>query len=166
MAFKAGNYELAEHKCREAIALDPTNKQFRLAKGLCLENQRKWDNALREYDKLMSPDYGTAWTYKATVLNIRKLFEAAEMCAENALRLNNKDGVAWGEKGHALEMQHKLDEALLCFDEQIRLSPAEGWASKGLLLLEFCDYENAAHCFDKSLNLDGRNIATAQNGKG
>lgn len=167
-AITAGNYELSEHKYSEAIALDPTNKNVRLDKGVSLERQGRVDDALREFDRLLEwfPDFGTAWTYKATLLNNRKLFAEAEMCAENALRLNISDGNAWGQKGIALEMQHKFNEAMTCYEGELRWLPATGWAKKGALLaFEFCDYENAIKCFEKALKWD-KNCEIAWNGKG
>src|SRR5690606_37483313 len=87
-AFNAGDYQLAERKFTEAIALVPTNQEIRILKGLSLERQGKLDDTLRECDKLLElfPYCSDAWTYKSVLFNNRSLFEAAEMCASNALR--------------------------------------------------------------------------------
>src|SRR5690606_33196623 len=102
-AFDAANYELAESKFAEMIALDLSNS-IRLDRSLCLERLRRFDDALREYDRMLElfPDCD-AWTYKAILLNDLNLFVEAEMCADNALRLDIKDEDAWVQKGYALE---------------------------------------------------------------
>ena len=69
MATKAERYEDAERCFAQAIELDPTSVRAYVARGACRANQRRYAEAMADFDKALSVDADDAMakSYRAAV---------------------------------------------------------------------------------------------------
>ena len=61
LATKAERYEDAERCFAQAIELDPTSVRAYVARGACRANQRRYAEAMADFDKALSVDAGERW---------------------------------------------------------------------------------------------------------
>jgi len=129
-----------------------------LEKGNTLNNQDKYDDAIKAYDGAirLDPNYVAAWDGKGNTLNNQGKYDDAIKAYDEAIRLDPKSAYAWCGKGYALSELGKYDEALKAYDEAIRLDPdyASAWINKGTALYGLGKYDEAVKAYDEAIRLD------------
>ncbi|MBI3552535.1 MAG: tetratricopeptide repeat protein [Elusimicrobia bacterium] len=151
----------------------PTVKEFDAAqwndKGLSLANLKRYDEALRCFDKGLeiSPHDEYLWTHKGCALMDLKRSGEALACFDKALALNPKHASAMTDKGLQLMELGRHEEALMCFMQAAAISPlnAVTAVAEGTCYDNLGRYEDALRSYDWALELDADN-SYAWNNKG
>jgi Putative Zn-dependent protease, contains TPR repeats len=131
------------------------------SKGLELEKLKRYNEALRCYDKAiqLEPNNANYWHRKGYVLLIDlKRHEEALRCYDKAIQLEPNNAVYWINKGVALEHLKRHEEALQCYDKAIQLKPDNdmlclSWENKGITLENLGRYKEALQCYDKAIDI-------------
>ena len=127
-------------------------------KGLVFYDQKKYDEAIKCYDKAieLDPKYAYPWNGKGNVFCGQKKYEGAIKCYDKAIELDPKDAYAWNGKGLVFYDQKKYEEAIKCYDKAIELDPkyANPWNGKGNIFYDQKKYEGAIKCYDKAIELN------------
>jgi len=138
-------------------------------KGLRLIDEKKYDEALKCYDKAISMNSGNldAWYGKGWILYEQGRYEEVTPCCDRMLEINKNFIKAWILKGHALSMQKQYEDAIFCYDSALKINPKtiEAWGNKGIALKKMGRYEEAINCYDKVLESEPENT-TILNEKG
>ena len=127
-------------------------------KGVALEEQSKYDEAIKAYDEAirMNPKNLEAWMNKGFVLDKQGKYDEAIKAYDGAIRMNPKNLEAWMNKGIVLDKQGKYDEAIVAYDEAIRLDPNDtfAWSNKASELQGQGKYDEAITAYDEVIRLN------------
>ena len=127
-----GSYNLAIKCYERAIDLDNLNAYAWYYKGWALGRLKKYDDAFEAYNKSVriNPLLANAWTYRGLSQlmaghNPHDIIESFD----NAIALNESDGVAWLAKGILLVLDQNMKDSKKCFDKVIQLNQSRGLAA-------------------------------------
>ncbi|MGB9636407.1 MAG: tetratricopeptide repeat protein, partial [Thermoplasmata archaeon] len=96
--------------------------------------------------------------YELYILN---QYDQSEICFEQAIRLNPRNGKAWYHKALILTIRSKnLEEALMAYDKALEIYPTDKaiWMSKGDAYRLLGRTDEAVHCYLKVQELDPLNV--------
>lgn len=105
-------------------------------RGNTLSDQGKYDEAIREYDRVINfnPNIAEAWCNKGVALVNLGKYDAALNALNKAIEIDPQIAEAWNGKGTVLYAQGKYDEAILAYDKAIQIDSfselAEPWYKK------------------------------------
>lgn len=141
------------------LELWPENSDALFKKGQALYMRKKYDDALRCYEMVLSIGerfVDLAWWGKAVVYLILRKFDDSLMCWDKALETHGPEGAIFYGKGLALLKLNRTIEALACFNKAIEMHPdhASAWGYKGKTLEQLGFKKEAQQCFEKANQLD------------
>ncbi|MCX6841549.1 MAG: tetratricopeptide repeat protein [candidate division WOR-3 bacterium] len=127
-------------------------------KGSSLLHLRRYEEALRSFDKALEtdPSHAGAWSNRGCNLHSLGKYDEALHCHDKALELDARTARVWHNKGCTLFSLGRYEEAIGCYDKALELDPrnAGAWSSRGNSLHSLGKYDEALHCHDKALELD------------
>jgi tetratricopeptide (TPR) repeat protein len=136
-------------------------------KGIALDGQGKYDEAIQAYDAAigLDPNDANVWNNKGNALSKLGKYDGAIQAYDAAIRLEPNFALTWIYKGDALFHQNKYDEAIQVYDEAIMLAPnyTLAWRQKGNTLFVQKKYDEAIQAYDEAIRLDPNNAQTWQN---
>ena len=88
----------------EAIKLDPNDADAWYNKGIALDNQGKYNEAIEAYDEAirLDPKHAEAWNNKGNALYSQSKYNESIEAYDEAIKLDPKLAAAWNNKGNAL----------------------------------------------------------------
>jgi tetratricopeptide (TPR) repeat protein len=116
----------------KAIELNPQNTDAWRLKGNYLTRQKKFDEAMKVYDKIIelngkgialtkiqpqSLGASLAWTSKGDVLEQLGKYDDAMKAYDKAIEIDPRDFAAWNGKGRALDQLNKHEEAIKAYEK-------------------------------------------------
>jgi tetratricopeptide (TPR) repeat protein len=115
---------------------NPQDADAWVNKGLTLEDQRKYDEAVTAYDKAIELDPGNveAWFRKGFTLRLQGKYDEAIKAFDKAIELNPRYEVAWYNKGYTLELLGRTAEANAVYAKAKELGlilPSQSVSSQG-----------------------------------
>jgi Tfp pilus assembly protein PilF len=144
--------------------------------GLISENEKKLEDAMKEYDKALKkfPDFAPALLRSATVQSAIGKFKEA---LKNFLRAGDADPkfcLAFFHQGILFKKRKKRDDALESYRKCVALDPDNAAAhnNMGLIHIDNRDFENAEREFSEVLRIFPnhptglRNLELARKGRG
>jgi tetratricopeptide (TPR) repeat protein len=89
-----------------------------------------------EWEIEKEPDSWEAWSAKADILYIQKMYNESLECCERSIALNSENGLTWTTKGNVYYMLGRYDDAIACYNKAIEIEPflARAWYNKKLAL--------------------------------
>ncbi len=143
----------------QALQLQPSDPGALLHYGLALHGQKRFEEALAAYDRVLAVQPGMIAARVGRGGALRALDRAEEALAEyeQALVVNPNDADAWNVRGALLRSLKRIDEALESLNRAAALAPdsAEILQSRGELLWdEKTDYPAAIRDLERALALD------------
>jgi tetratricopeptide (TPR) repeat protein len=96
------------------------------AKGLILFNQKKYEEAIKCFDKAIekTPKFKKeSLNFKGLVLSDQKKYEEAIKCFDKSLEVDHNFSPTWDHKGRTLFKEGKYEEAIKCFDKALEINP-------------------------------------------
>lgn len=105
------------------VRIKPNNALYFSDKGAVLADFRRFDEAIKNYDRALElePDDGTTYANKSVALaSLGRYKEAVDACDE-AIRLNPDDGLAYFDRACAYALLGKKDEMLADLGKAIDL---------------------------------------------
>jgi superkiller protein 3 len=132
-------------------------------RGLSLNTQGKYDEAVQAWDKALErdPKNVATWCSKGeALLKQHKYIESVQSC-DTALDIDIKNAEAWCLKGRALINLEKDDEAIQALNNALEIDPqlADAWYNKGLALKKWRKNDEAIQALDKALEIDPQSPA-------
>jgi adenylate cyclase len=128
----AADLARAEELARQALAASPRSPLAHNAKGQVLRAQRRYDEAIPEYETALA--FNRNWVGVYADIGECKLFigsiEEAILLYEQALRLSPRDpaiGVWYGRLGRAYLLQSRIDEAIIWLERARSAVPEAPW---------------------------------------
>jgi serine/threonine protein kinase/Flp pilus assembly protein TadD len=130
----------AESASRRALKLDPELAEAHASRGLALSYQRRFDEAVEEFERAMELDatlYEAPWYYARSLQAQDRLGEAAKYYERAAaLRVDDYQAlifaaIIYRSMGMEEEQRHANDRALAAIDRSLALNPTD---SRGLYL--------------------------------
>jgi tetratricopeptide (TPR) repeat protein len=176
----AGRGDLALESFNDALKVDP-NDSFALdKKASILSAQRKFDEAVTCYDKILerNPKNTDALVGKAMNMTADySSYNEGMVCLDRAISIDPSHVGAWQEKGALLEKMGKYAEADQCFQKADSLKnvnagnnvsneAAQQLASlngRGMMLLRQGNFQDAKACIDEALRMDPNNVDAKYN---
>ena len=126
-------------------------------KGIALQEQGKYDEAVQAYNKAIEidPQHASAWTNKGVALADQSEYDEAIQAYNKAIEIDPQHASAWTNKGVALNYQGKHDEAITAYEKAIEIDPqdASAWTNKGIALQEQGKYDEAVQAYNKSIEI-------------
>jgi tetratricopeptide (TPR) repeat protein len=108
-------------------------------KGVALDAQGKYDEALQAFDKAIeiNPQLAEAWVAKGVVLMAQGKYDEAIQAYDKAIEIDPQDVNVWNNKGVALNDLGKHNEAIQAYDKAIELDSNDAltWNNKGVALI-------------------------------
>lgn len=106
-----------------------------MAKGICLENLRRINEASEIVDQLLElePNLGSAVILKSLILKDRQDYWGAISLCDQVIKGNPNDEWAWHNKGNCLGFLGRFEEALSCFEKALSINPFNDLAAKARL---------------------------------
>jgi len=142
------SYNLAIKCFDRAIDIDSQSAYAWYYKGWALSRLNKYEDAFEAYNKSVkiNPLLANAWTYRGlSQLMMGYNFPETIESFDDAIALNQSDGLAWLAKGISLAT-FSFNESIKCFDKVIQLNQSKGlvalaYSSKAVVLLEILLFE-------------------------
>lgn len=171
--FKEKKYYEALNKFNAAIEIEPSQILMNY-KGMCLHEQRKYQEALKVYDSIITnyPKDPYVYNNKASTLEELGRLREALQCAEKAIAIKPNESTFISNRTilkdkiseKADELYNKADkcyknkehnEALNFINQALDIkTTAEAFNYKGVILDEMKSYEEAVKYYDKSIAIN------------
>jgi tetratricopeptide (TPR) repeat protein len=169
LARQTGRPDVAVDLIRKAISLKSDAPLFYNNLGTALQDQKKLEEALAQYDHAIAlrPDYAGAYVNIGNVYTEQGRLDDAIEQYRRAISLNAKFAEAYNSLGAALKAQNKLDEALIQYKQALAIRPdyLEACLNIGNVLKEQWKLDDAAKYYERAISLSP-NFAEAHNGLG
>ncbi|NWT80541.1 TMTC1 protein, partial [Lanius ludovicianus] len=159
--YNTGQYEEALQVYREAAALQPLNKDIRLALAQVLAMMGQTKEAEKMTNHILSEDAVCLECYRllSAIYSKQELYAKALEAIEKALQLKPKDPKVISElfftKGNQLREQNLLDKAFESYKRAVELNPdqAQAWMNMGGIEHIKGSYITARDYYEKALQL-------------
>ncbi|NXN82354.1 TMTC1 protein, partial [Bombycilla garrulus] len=159
--YNTGRYEEALQVYREAAALQPSNKDIRLALAQVLAMMGRTKEAEKMANHILSEDAECLECYRllSAIYSKQELYAKALEAIEKALQLKPKDPKVISElfftKGNQLREQNLLDKAFESYKRAVELNPdqAQAWMNMGGIEHIKGSYITARDYYEKALQL-------------
>ncbi|WP_421658761.1 tetratricopeptide repeat protein [Leptothermofonsia sp. ETS-13] len=133
------------------------NYHQRLQKGLALEKEQRYLEALAAYDQAshIYADDAHLWQRRGHVLYALGRYETAIASYRRALELEPENADVWCRLGGTFVRLKQLPDAVTCFNRAVELKPTShtSWYWQGRLQYELKRYAAAIQSFDRALEL-------------
>ena len=157
IAYQTGNYSQAVELIGAAIGLNPGVAAAYSNRGLALQELKRLDEALDNYDHALrlKPDYAEAYRNRGDALQALGRPAEALDSYDRALALSPGHAEVYSNRGGALQALGRLDEALDSYDRALELEPdlAEAHRSRGNTLRKLDRLDEALDSYDRALKL-------------
>ncbi|XP_030119103.4 protein O-mannosyl-transferase TMTC1 [Taeniopygia guttata] len=159
--YNTGRYEEALQVYREAAALQPSNKDIRLALAQVLAMMGRTKEAEKMTNHILHEDVQCLECYRllSAIYSKQELYAKALEAIEKALQLKPKDPKVISElfftKGNQLREQNLLDKAFESYKRAVELNPdqAQAWMNMGGIEHIKGSYITARDYYEKALQL-------------
>ncbi|NXA79253.1 TMTC1 protein, partial [Thryothorus ludovicianus] len=159
--YNTGRYEEALQVYREAAALQPSNKDTRLALAQVLAMMGRTKEAEKMTNHILGEDAECLECYRllSAIYSKQELYAKALEAIEKALQLKPKDPKVISElfftKGNQLREQNLLDKAFESYKRAVELNPdqAQAWMNMGGIEHIKGSYITARDYYEKALQL-------------
>ncbi|XP_017595452.1 PREDICTED: transmembrane and TPR repeat-containing protein 1 [Corvus brachyrhynchos] len=159
--YNTGRYEEALQVYREAAALQPSNKDIRLALAQVLAMMGRTKEAEKMTNHILNEDAECLECYRllSAIYSKQELYAKALEAIEKALQLKPKDPKVISElfftKGNQLREQNLLDKAFESYKRAVELNPdqAQAWMNMGGIEHIKGSYITARDYYEKALQL-------------
>ncbi|NXI85776.1 TMTC1 protein, partial [Rhipidura dahli] len=159
--YNTGRYEEALQVYREAAALQPLNKDIRLALAQVLAMMGRTKEAEKMTNHILNEDAECLECYRllSAIYSKQELYAKALEAIEKALQLKPKDPKVISElfftKGNQLREQNLLDKAFESYKRAVELNPdqAQAWMNMGGIEHIKGSYITARDYYEKALQL-------------
>ncbi|XP_053799119.1 protein O-mannosyl-transferase TMTC1 [Vidua chalybeata] len=159
--YNTGRYEEALQVYREAAALQPSNKDIRLALAQVLAMMGRTKEAEKMTNHILNEDVECLECYRllSAIYSKQELYAKALEAIEKALQLKPKDPKVISElfftKGNQLREQNLLDKAFESYKRAVELNPdqAQAWMNMGGIEHIKGSYITARDYYEKALQL-------------
>ncbi|NWW81487.1 TMTC1 protein, partial [Climacteris rufus] len=159
--YNTGRYEEALQVYREAAALQPSNREIRLALAQVLAMMGRTREAEKMTNHILNEDAECLECYRllSAIYSKQELYAKALEAIEKALQLKPKDPKVISElfftKGNQLREQNLLDKAFESYKRAVELNPdqAQAWMNMGGIEHIKGSYITARDYYEKALQL-------------
>ncbi|XP_008162429.3 protein O-mannosyl-transferase TMTC1 isoform X6 [Chrysemys picta bellii] len=159
--YNTGRYEEALQVYREAAALQPSNKEIRLALAQVLAMMGQSKEAEKMTNHIVTEEAECLECYRllSAIYSKQERYSKALEAIDKALQLKPKDPKVISElfftKGNQLREQNLLDKAFESYKVAVELNPdqAQAWMNMGGIEHIKGDYINARSYYKKALQL-------------
>ncbi|XP_043374000.1 protein O-mannosyl-transferase TMTC1 isoform X3 [Dermochelys coriacea] len=159
--YNTGRYEEALQVYREAAALQPSNKEIRLALAQVLAMMGQTKEAEKMTNHIVTEEAKCLECYRllSAIYSKQERYSKALEAIDKALQLKPKDPKVISElfftKGNQLREQNLLDKAFESYKVAVELNPdqAQAWMNMGGIEHIKGDYVNARSYYEKALQL-------------
>ncbi|XP_073177365.1 protein O-mannosyl-transferase TMTC1 isoform X4 [Lepidochelys kempii] len=159
--YNTGRYEEALQVYREAAALQPSNKEIRLALAQVLAMMGQTKEAEKMTNHIVTEEAKCLECYRllSAIYSKQEHYSKALEAIDKALQLKPKDPKVLSElfftKGNQLREQNLLDKAFESYKVAVELNPdqAQAWMNMGGIEHIKGDYVNARSYYEKALQL-------------
>ncbi|XP_074795377.1 protein O-mannosyl-transferase TMTC1 isoform X2 [Natator depressus] len=159
--YNTGRYEEALQVYREAAALQPSNKEIRLALAQVLAMMGQTKEAEKMTNHIVTEEAKCLECYRllSAIYSKQERYSKALEAIDKALQLKPKDPKVLSElfftKGNQLREQNLLDKAFESYKVAVELNPdqAQAWMNMGGIEHIKGDYVNARSYYEKALQL-------------
>uniref|UniRef100_A0A8C3SLZ5 dolichyl-phosphate-mannose--protein mannosyltransferase n=1 Tax=Chelydra serpentina TaxID=8475 RepID=A0A8C3SLZ5_CHESE len=159
--YNTGRYEEALQVYREAAALQPSNKEIRLALAQVLAMMGQTKEAEKMTNHIVTEEAECLECYRllSAIYSKQERYSKALEAIDKALQLKPKDPKVISElfftKGNQLREQNLLDKAFESYKVAVELNPdqAQAWMNMGGIEHIKGDYVNARSYYEKALQL-------------
>ncbi|XP_037734227.1 protein O-mannosyl-transferase TMTC1 isoform X5 [Chelonia mydas] len=159
--YNTGRYEEALQVYREAAALQPSNKEIRLALAQVLAMMGQTKEAEKMTNHIVTEEAKCLECYRllSAIYSKQERYSKALEAIDKALQLKPKDPKVLSElfftKGNQLREQNLLDKAFESYKVAVELNPdqAQAWMNMGGIEHIKGDYVNARSYYKKALQL-------------
>ncbi|XP_065273102.1 protein O-mannosyl-transferase TMTC1 isoform X2 [Emys orbicularis] len=159
--YNTGRYEEALQVYREAAALQPSNKEIRLALAQVLAMMGQTKEAEKMTNHIVTEEAECLECYRllSAIYSKQERYSKALEVIDKALQLKPKDPKVISElfftKGNQLREQNLLDKAFESYKVAVELNPdqAQAWMNMGGIEHIKGDYINARSYYKKALQL-------------
>jgi predicted O-linked N-acetylglucosamine transferase (SPINDLY family) len=155
VAAQTNNPSLAAELIGKAIEINPNSSQAYFNLGNALQELKRLDEALMNYDKAIAlkPDYADAFNNRAnTLLSLNRLDEAL-MSYDKAIAFKPDFANAFINRGNVLKKLNSLDDSLTSYDKALALKPGhpEALYNRGNALQELNRLDDSLTSYDKAI---------------
>ncbi|XP_062446399.1 protein O-mannosyl-transferase TMTC1 [Rhea pennata] len=159
--YNTGRYEEALQVYREAVALQPSNKEIRLALAQVLAMMGRTKEAEKMTNHILYEDVECLECYRllSAIYSKQEHYAKALEVIDKALQLKPKDPKVLSElfftKGNQLREQNLLDKAFESYKQAVELNPdqAQAWMNMGGIEHIKGNYVTARSYYKKALQL-------------
>lgn len=166
-AFDSGDLAKAQHACKKAVSLDPTNSQYWYELAVASDELGDREGALEAYrvTARLQPDYHWAANRLGLLLLEDEYIYDAAQAFRQALRFSPNEDAYWANLAYATDKLGDLQESSECFRQAAALKP------KNLYYLRMLadtrhnlgNYAGAAEAYRQILQLRPRDHAAWHN---
>jgi tetratricopeptide (TPR) repeat protein len=160
---RSGGFAVAEHCCRQALALDPGHADTLHLMGLLSLEQSQFDQAVEWLSRAIRRDPKPLYlTSLGTTLLKQGRREEAVQVFDKAVQLKPDEAELWRNLGNALVEASRPSDAIVSFQQAVKLDPRNFDAAHktALLLYQAERYEEALAYFNLSEELQRDHFPT------
>ncbi|MBO4707135.1 MAG: tetratricopeptide repeat protein [Elusimicrobiaceae bacterium] len=120
-------YEKALDDFQKASKLDPQNTHYLFCCADCLGKLGKWDDALKEYKKILKIDnkYATCYLNIADIFFQKHSNQSAKKYYTKAIEFGKNDGIYYYRRAYFYYSIGKTDKALTDCDDGLKINPKD-----------------------------------------
>ncbi len=156
--YQSGQFDKAERKCKEILALEPYNIEVLLLLGEMAYKKEDYQYAeeiLRQAIKYY-PDSAELFNNLGLILKIRGNIEEAIESFKKAIEINPEIADVHYNLGNAFKEKKQYDEAIKCFQNALAFDEnnAEAFFNLGNVFYEIKEYDHSIHCYRKAIEIN------------
>jgi tetratricopeptide (TPR) repeat protein len=163
---EAKDWDQASPLLMDVISADDQDSEALLGLAVTLDALNQFELLYDIAQRIITiePNSASGLAYKARALQKANRISEAKIANDQALLLNTNFGLAWINRCGLQLLQEKFPEALKSSQRAVELVPtdARAWANYGVALLNFNRLAEALEAFDKSLEIDARQLFALQ----
>jgi tetratricopeptide (TPR) repeat protein len=156
--YEAGNFQQAEHICREILEKQPNNVETLYFLGIIYIQLHQSDSAIQHIQRSLQINPANADAYLAlgTAFQQKGLLDESVSCYQKTINIDPNNADPFNLLGNIFKDKGRLDDAMSCYQKALQFNPnyTDAYINLGIILHDKGQLDEAISCYQKVLQIN------------